>query len=85
MPKAKQKTLTDEVISVAKAIRRGPLSWHERLPPKTHAEIVAMRSRLHDGTIGVTQTALAKSLEATLKRRGLPSPKWGEIAKWLAR
>jgi hypothetical protein len=87
MPKAppKAKTLTDEVVAAAKAISRGPRPWYERLPDPVKSEVLAMRESFLSGSLGITQTAMAKSLEQALRARGIDCPKWGEITRWLAR
>jgi hypothetical protein len=87
MPKSTPpaKTLTDEVVAAAKAIVRGPRPWYERLPDSVKSEVLAMRESFLSGSLGITQTALAKSLEQSLRARGIDCPKWGEITRWLAR
>lgn len=85
MPPEKTRSLTEEVSARARAIRRGPLSWHDRLPDKVRDEVFALRDALHAGQLDYSQSALAKALEESLKARGVSCPKWGEISKWLAR
>lgn len=84
MPK-KTQTLTEEVTERARQIRRGPMAWHDRLPAGLREEILALREAMRAGTLDYSQSALAKSLEESLKSRGINCPKWGEISRWLAR
>lgn len=85
-PKTQPVSLADEVLSHARAVRRGPVTWFERLPSDVQAELEALKRRLNAGELGdLTKNALAKGLEQSLRSRGLLTVRIQEISRWLAR
>lgn len=86
MAKAQRMTITDDALSYARAVRRGPSTWFDRLPAEVQAELEDLKRRFVAGELGdLTRQSLSRGLEHSLRSRDMLNVRSQEVSRWLAR
>lgn len=83
MSRAKQPSISDEIVSRVRNYQPGFTAWHGQLPPDVLAELEALRERWVSGELGLQKRALARSIIQSLKERGLPVSGVQGVEHWL--
>lgn len=83
MSRAKQPSISDEIVSRVKNYQPGFTAWHGQLPSAVLTELEALRERWVSGELGLQKRALARSIIQSLKERGLPVSGVQGVEHWL--
>jgi hypothetical protein len=83
MSKAKKPGIADEILSRVQNYKPGFGAWHCELPDDVRTELEALRERWVSGELGLQKRALARSIIASLRDRGLPVSGIQGVEHWL--
>jgi hypothetical protein len=76
-------SLLDDVRKAMADARHGPATWWDRLDPKHHDELNAIKSAWQAGELGTRKKTLARSLSENMRARGISDVGPQGVITWL--